>query len=575
MRYVPKRCPLTRVFVSFLQQMIALGLVLTCLICGAPRLVAQMNTADITGTVTDPSGAAVPGAAILAANQATRSKATSTSNDASENLLAELPLGEYSLTVTASGFKQAVQRGLVLHAGDHLRQDFMLTLGERRDVVVIEGTAAPLQLESAEIKGVIGNQQVMSLPLKNREFLELSLLSEGVVNPPGGTRGDALQQTGKLINILGHRTGHNLFLVDGVSVTDEYFNNVVLNPSPDAVQEFNIDNTNYNAEFGGKSGGVINVITKSGTNSLHGSLYEFVRNNVFDARNFFDPAGQPTPPFRENQFGGALGGPIVKAKTFFFLNYDGQRIRKSLDHVFSVPTTAERSGSFGSVTVRDPHTGTLFPGGVLNVPLDPGAVALLAKVPAPNLPGTANNLLAVDEQTSNNDEYDARLDHQFSAKDAAYIRASVFHANELDPFGSSVLNEALLPGFGRTLTTHTANLAIGETHTFSPTVVNEFRFGWLRVTGGQGNPNARNPFASQYGLQGTTPNQADWGYPQISLSNTFSTIGDAAGFTTRVDRDFELYENVLVQHGKHTIRFGGYFFHLDFNPSFPAPLPKQ
>ncbi len=162
--------------------------------------------------------------------------------------------------------------------------------------------------------------------MKDREFLELALLGPGVVNPPGGTRGDSLQQTGKLINILGQRTGHNLFLVDGVSITDEYYNNVVLNPSPDATREFNISKTDYDAEFGGKSGGVINVITQSGTNTFHGSVYEFLRNNVFDARNFFAPPYQATP-FRENQFGAATGGPIARNKTFFFLNYDGQTDR--------------------------------------------------------------------------------------------------------------------------------------------------------------------------------------------------------------------------------------------------------
>jgi hypothetical protein len=171
-----------------------------------------------------------------------------------------------------------------------------------------------LQTESAQIKDVIENQQVNDLPVKDREFLELALLGSGVVNPPGGTRGDSLQQTGKLINILGQRTGHNLFLVDGVSVTDEYFNNVVLNPSPDAIREFNIAKTNYD-EFGGKSGGVINVITQVGTNNFHGSLYEFFRNSVFDARNFFAAPHQSTP-FQENQFGGALGGPVAKNKTF-------------------------------------------------------------------------------------------------------------------------------------------------------------------------------------------------------------------------------------------------------------------
>jgi hypothetical protein len=434
----------------------------------------------------------------------------------------------------------------------------------------VEGTTRPLQEQSAEIKDVIENQQVLDLPQKDREFLDLALLSEGVVHPPGGTRGDSLQQTGKLINILGQRTGHNLFLVDGVSVTDEYYNNVVLNPSLDGIQEFNIDKTNYSAEFGGKSGGVINVITKSGTNALHGEAYEFIRNNVLDARNFFDLPSQPMPPFRENQFGGALGGPVVRNKTFFFASYEGQITRKSLAHVFSVPTAAERAGDFsGLPTIDNPLTRQPFPGNVINAPLSAAAIALLAKVPLPNLPGPGNNLLSDGKQTNNNHQYDARLDHQFSDKDNTSARVSGFDANEADPFGSSVLNEALLPGFGRTLNTLSTNLLLSETHTFSPNALNEIRFGWLRVSGGQGDPNAGNNFASQYGLQGTTTNPGDLGYPQVSLSNAFTTMGSATGFTTRVDRDFELYDNVTTHHGAHTLQFGGYFFHLSFNPSYP------
>jgi hypothetical protein len=402
----------------------------------------------------------------------------------------------------------------------------------------------------------------------------LTLLSEGVVNPPGGTRGDSLQQTGALINVLGQRTGHNLFLVDGVSVTDEYFNNVVLNPSPDDTAEFMIDKTNYDAEFGGKSGAVINVITKSGSDGLHGSAYEFVRNDIFNAKNFFDLPG-PTPAFRENQFGGALGGPIIKERTFFFLNYDGQRTRRSPADLFSVPTIAERSGNFAGVAaIFDPLTHQPIPGNnIANNPglhLDPAAVALLAKLPQPT-PGLTgqNNLLSVQRQSYDNNEYNVRLDHRFSERDNSFLRASVFDASQFDPFGSSVLNEALLPGFGRTLTTHTVNLAAAETHTLSPNFVNEFRFGWLRVSGGQGDPNGGNPFASQYGLQGVTPNPADMGYPQISLSNAFSTIGSPAGFVSRTDRDFELFDNVLIHRGRHGVHFGAYFFHLDFNPSFP------
>jgi Carboxypeptidase regulatory-like domain len=542
---------------------------------------AQMNTADITGNVTDPTGAVVPGATVTALQVATQQKHTVTTGEGGEYLFAQLPLGEYSLTVDATGFKQSVQH-LTLHAADHLRQDFPLQVGDANQSVTVEGNAGLMQVESAEIKDVIQNQQVVDLPLKGRDFLELAVLSPGVVNPPGGTRGDSLQQTGKLINVLGNRTGHNLFLVDGVSVTDEYFNNVALNPSPDTTREFNMELTDYSAEFGGKSGGVINVITKSGGNDFHGSVYEFVRNNIFDAQNYFAPANVPAP-FRENQFGAAIGGPIVKNKTFFFVNYDGQRVRDSLSQLFSVPTAAQRAGDLsGLVPVAtrrlvDPLTKATIanndlrndPGFNPNNPATRAALGLLNILPQPNRPGNSNNLLSVGQQKIGTNQYNARLDQQVSSADSVFARASVFDANQLDPFGSSVLNEALLPGFGRLLKTHTVNLSVGETHIFSPNVVNEFRFGWLRVSGGQKDPNAGNPFASAVGLAGVTANPADMGYPQVSLSGVFSTIGTATGFNTRVDRDFEFFDNVSFHRGKHDFTFGAYFFHLAFNPSFP------
>lgn len=527
----------------------------------------QMNVAEIGGMITDPSGDVISGAMVIATNTATGVLLTAISNSTGQYLLPNLVPGTYDVVSSATGFKLALQANVLLHAGQTMNLNFSMVLGERTETLVVEELPGLLQTESAQIRDVIETQQVNDLPVKDREFLELAMLGTGVVNPPGGTRGDALQQTGLLINILGQRTGHNLFMVDGVSVTDEYFNNVVLNPPPDAILEFNIDKTDYDAEFGGKSGGVINVITRSGTNIFHGTAYEYLRNSVFDARNFFAPPGQPTP-FQENQFGGTFGGPIRKNRTFFFLNYGGQRIRDSVAQLFSVPTAAERSGVFPT-TVVNPLGGVSFPGNTIDVPINPAAAAMLAKVPLPNLPGAANNLLAIDPRRIDNNEGDARLDHQFSSKDSGYARFSLFNASEFDPFGSSVLNEALLPGFGRNLTTNSRNASAGEVHIFSPSIQNEFRFGYLRVYGGQGDPNAGTPFAAQYGLEGTTPNPADTGYPQISLSNEFTTMGSATGFTTRTDTNFELFDNVSIQHGAHAIKFGGYFFHLDFNPSYP------
>ena len=190
-------------------------------------------------------------------------------------------------------------------------------------------------------------------------------------------------------------------------------------------------------------------------------------------------------------------------------------------------------------------------------------------IPLPNLPGTSNNLLEESEQSFDSNQYNVRLDQRISSSDYVFARAAIFDAHELDPYGSTILNEAQLPAFGRTLNTHTVDLTIGETHTFSSNLLNEFRFGWMKVSGGQGDPNVGNPFATTYGLKGTTANPADQGYPQINLSNEFTTLGSPTGFTSRVDRDFELVDNVMLHKNAHTIQFGGYFFHLSFNPRYP------
>ncbi|MGB2890007.1 MAG: TonB-dependent receptor, partial [Candidatus Acidiferrales bacterium] len=402
------------------KQFRAAAMLIGALILSVASVFGQINTGEIGGTVKDPSGGLVAGATVVATQSATGIKYTAIANGSGEYLLAQLPIGMYKLTVDAPGFKQSVLSSVPVHIGDKLRQEFVLQLGDRNETVIVGDTVEPLQLESAEIKDVVQHDQVIALPLKERQFLDLAMLSEGVVRPPGGTRGDALQQAGTLVNVLGQRSGHNLYLVDGVTVTDQHFNNMVLSPSVDSIQEFNIEKTSYAPEFGGKSGAVINVVTKSGSNSFHGSAFEFVRNDIFDAKNFFDSATAPIPPFRQNQFGGSLGGPVVKNKTFFFVSYEGQRIRKSLTQTFSVPTAAMRTGNFAGLrTIYDPTNiagGQRQPFSANTIPaprLDPVAVALLAKIPLPNLPGVAQNLRASDTQRIGFNNYSARLDHQF------------------------------------------------------------------------------------------------------------------------------------------------------------------
>lgn len=538
----------------------------------AANAFGQMNTGEIGGIVRDPAGAVVANAAVTTVESSTRLRYSTKSNASGEFLLAQLPVGQYELTVNLEGFKQISQPNVELHAGDHLRQAFTLELGEQTETLTVSVTPGLLQVESAAIQDTIQQQQVIDLPLKGRDFIDLVALTPGVTTPPVGTRGSALQQTGQTYGILGQRGGHNLYLVDGVSVTDEAFNNLVLSPSVDAVQEVSINQTSYDAEFGGKSGGIINVITKSGTNGFHGSVFEFARNSVFDARNFFVPAGQSKPPFKQNQFGVSIGGPIQKDKTFFFLDYEGERVRKSLTDNFTVPTAAEAAGNFAGsgITLNNPNTGMPLTADMIPV-IDPVAAALLAKV-AQGIPGGFPAIVAAsakvsltDQNTIGINQYDARIDHTFRPSDSVFARGSIFDDNEFDPFGLGAINETLLPGFGYNLRTHTDNLSATWNHVFSTSWLNEVRFGWMWVGGGQVSPNAGSNFATATGLQGVSANPLDTGYPDVTVSG-FSTLGESTQYVARKDNDYELYDNVVWHRGTHTVKFGAYFFHLDFEP---------
>jgi hypothetical protein len=527
----------------------------------------QMNTGEIGGIILDPTGSVIPNATVTAVEGGTQLKYATKTNAAGEYLLAQLPVGQYNLAVNVEGFKQVVQPNVEVHAGERLRQPFTLELGEQSETLTVSVQPGLLQVESAAIQDTIQQQQVIDLPLKGRDFIDLVGLAPGVTIPPAGTRGSALQQTGTSYGILGQRSGHNLYLVDGVSVTDEAFNNLVLSPSVDDVQEVNINQTSYDAEFGGKSGGVINVITKSGGNSFHGSIFEFVRNDIFEAKNYFISPTSSKPPFKQNQFGGSIGGPIQKDKSFFFANYEGERIRQSQTQLFHVATALERTGDFSGSgsTVNDPNTGTPFPNNTIPA-IDPVAAAILAKIPMPT-PGLAgsNNLNVTALSTTDVNQYNARIDHTFSPNNSIFVRASIFDANGFLPFGSAALNEALFPAFGYNLRTHTDNLSATWSHVFSTSWLNELRFGWMWVGGGESSPHAGIDFAGQTGLQGVSTNPLDTGYPDVTL-NGFSSMGETTQYVSRKDNDYELYDNALWHHGTHTVKFGGYFFHLDFDP---------
>ena len=554
-------------------------LVLIGLMCApfGANAVAQTNTGEVAGIVRDISGAALAGATVTATHSATGLVVERVTDAQGRFFLPALQPGQWDITASSSGFAPQTHKGLELELGRTLNVDFRLGVeGVAENITVAAGTVL-LQTNTAEISDIIDNRQVVQFPLNGRNFLSLAQLSHAVVIPPGGTRGDAFQQAGPLPNVGGQRSGHNIYLLDGAKVTDELFNNLVINPPVDSIQEFKIQKSMYPAEFGGKASALINVATRAGGNRLHGSLFGFHRNDLFDAHNYFDPKDQPVPPLRQNQFGGVLGGPLKRDRSFFFVSYEGPRMNRSLTRTFSVPSDAVRGGNFaGLATICDPQTvpatGSCTPFPNNQIPagrIDPIAAAFLQQVPRATAPAQLQNLTSVEESTRDIDQFSVRVDHRLTRADQLFARFSTFDADELQPFGTSALQETLVPGFGRTLKTNTRNLTVSQTHTFGSSLLNEFRFGFMKVDGGQASLNAGVDFAGQVGLLGVTRDPRDVGYPQITTGGLYSTMGDPTSFVFRHNQHFELYDNFTIDRGAHRFKVGAYYFHLALRPEQP------
>jgi hypothetical protein len=538
---------------------------------------AQTNTAEISGVIRDTSGGVLPGATVVATHPASGGTVERVTDESGHFFLPALRIGEWDLTVTMPGFAPQTRRGVVLEIGRTVSLDFTLAVQGLEEQVVVQTAVPVLQATTAEISDVIENREVVQIPLNGRNFLALAQLSDAVVIPPGGTRGEALQQAGPLPNVGGQRSGHNIYLLDGAKVTDELFNNLVINPSVDSIQEFRIQKSMYPAEFGGKASALINVATRAGSNTFTGSLFEFHRNEAFDSANFFHPKGEPIPELRQNQFGGAVGGPLVRDRSFFFGSYEGSRMGRALTRTFSVPTPAVRAGDFtGFAPICDPlaiaASGVCAPFAGNRIPagrIDPIAAALVTHVPLPTSAAAVQNLTSVEEQDRQVDQISMRLDHRLGNSSQIFGRFSTFDADEIQPFGASALQEALVPGFGRSLTTRTRNAVLSHTHVFGTSVLNEVRFGWMTVQGGQTSVNRGVDFAGEMGLLGVTRDARDVGFPQVSFRGLYSAIGDPTSFVYRDNQNFELYDNVTIDRGAHRLKFGAYYFHLQLRPEQP------
>src|SRR5256714_3586436 len=308
---------------------------------------AQSTGGRMIGRITDPTGAQVAGAAVTVSNEATGVASSTTSNDSGDFSLLQLPVGTYQVKVEHAGFKQNLRKGVTLEVNQVLTLDTVLQVGAKEEVVTVTGEAPLVDTTSTQLGAVVNEQSVVKLPLNSRDTYQLLQLQPGVQGVGGSDLFFGSNQAGA-VSVNGGRGRSNNFSVNGGDGNDLFVNGPAIQPTPDSIQEFRVLSNTFDAEYGRNSGSVINVVTKSGTNAWHGSLYEFFRNKVLDARGFLDPA---TPDNKQNQFGGTFGGPIKKDRTFFFASYEGRRVVQGItsDPVL-VPTDADRRLGFSGLT---------------------------------------------------------------------------------------------------------------------------------------------------------------------------------------------------------------------------------
>ncbi|MBV9082776.1 MAG: carboxypeptidase regulatory-like domain-containing protein, partial [Acidobacteriaceae bacterium] len=390
----------------------------------------------IYGTVTDPSGAAIAGARVTAVLTARGTTREGTTTATGEYAFAALPIGTYDVRVTAPGFQQFQHQGVTLDANQNVRVDASLNVGNVNEAVTVTAEAPLVENRSATMGTLIDERRIVDLPTNGRNVISLATLLPGVsdVSAPQTFTGD---RSGPTVSMSGTKGNMNLFLFDGQDYTAVFRNTGLNYPPPDAVQEVKVLTSNFSAEYGHNAGGVFNVVTKSGTNQVHGTLWEFVRNSAFNARNFFAATNQQNS---QNQFGAAAGGPIKKDKLFVFGSYEGLRIRQGALASGGFPLTAEeRAGNFsGQKTITDPQTGRPFPGNQIPTDrFDPVAKAILSKpglMPLPNGPG--GSLIEPYAQPQNNDQGLIRVDYNLSEKHLLTGRYNQNYATQISIGGN-------------------------------------------------------------------------------------------------------------------------------------------
>ncbi|HVF57572.1 MAG TPA: TonB-dependent receptor, partial [Pyrinomonadaceae bacterium] len=427
------------------------------------------------------------------------------------------------------------------------------------EMSIFEEDVSRLKKDSASLGTVIDNRKVEGLPLDGRNFFELSLLVPGAVPAAQGSAGSVRGDFAFSVN--GAREDSNNFLLDGVYNVDPKLNTFGVRPPVDAIREFEMLTSTYDAAFGRSAGAQVNVVLKSGTNDFHGSLYEFHRNGALDARNYFAPATEPAPKYIRNQFGFSAGGPLVRNRTFFFADYEGTRSREGITRVANVPTLRERAGDFSQSFFGapfDPFTGQLFPGGVIPIERQSAVGrAVAALYPAPNRSTPFQNFVSSPTERDRNDSFDIRVDHTLSGASTLVARYSFGDRALFEPFTGPTF--ALVPGFGDDVTRRSQNAMLGHTHVFSPALVNDLRFAFNRVATAVRQENAGTSINRQVGLPDLSTNPRDFGLSFITVTG-FSPLGhEGNNPQNSVTNTFQILDTATYARGRHLLKFGGDF----------------
>ena len=544
--------------------------IISCL--APPEASAQAVSGTILGTVRDSSGAVVPGATVTVHNTRTGFSRTLVTDTHGEYNAPSIPTGAYSVTAELTGFKKGSKTNILVGVDQRVRIDVALEVGGMEEIVEIQAETPLLQTSSSDLGTTVVEEQIKSLPLNGRNFVVLTRTAPGVTRGnPGGNidgAGSLAWRASASFSANGQRPRDNNYMLDGVDNNETWLQTVVIFPSVDALDEFKLQTSTYSAEFGRSLGGVVNLQIKSGTNEYHGSVFEFLRNDAFDANNWFNNrAGRDKPDFSQHQFGATLGGPIIKDRTFFFADYQGLRITSGLSYLSTVPSDKMRQGDFSEINraIYDPLTGQPFPGNIIpQSRFDPASKNVMEQLyPAPNTAGSVgatgqpiNNYLINPTLTRDDDQFDVKVDHRLSTNNRFFVRYS-YQKTFRD------LPATLPPGdagatFGAGQGDIKAQgLAFNDTHTFSPNLLNEFRFGWSSVKFFMTSIGYGLNQAEAMGIPGVNLNEVTSAMTQLQFQNIRNLGANGNQPLITNQNDFQIFDNVTWIRNRHTFKVGG------------------